>query len=768
MKILMIADSLDIGGMETHVETLTGALRGLGVEIVIATSGGKIAKRMKKDGFKVLPLPDMRPGVQGSVPSSLRLLQAREVIARYIDAERPNIVHTHTRRASFVAKSLCKKRKIPLICTAHAKFSMNRPRDLLSVWGDAAICVSEDIKEHLFSQPTVAKKDIKVINNGINIPNSPHLPNFKERKIVFVSRLDADCSLGAHLLCEIALNLHKKFPNLQITIVGGGSEYKKISQKVKIINKKINRELMKMTGAVENPSDFFKGSSLFVGVSRAALEAMAHSLPVLLIGNEGYLGLLDKNTLPEAIRTNFTCRKSTVRTNCTVSPYDFFDEICRYFDMPENEKLRLAHLSREIVTEHYSADKMARETLNFYKTVLQNAKKMNKPIKITLCGYYGRGNFGDEAILSVLLDKISKVMPRGSYIICILKSKNPAQIITALSDCDVFIFGGGSLLQNATSSSSLFYYLAMIGLANQLCKCKIMLANGIGPIESTVFVSKNKIFRALARVIDSFDFISARDLNSQKILKNILPHRKIYHLPDPVFAIANEAKNNQRSIKLDADYGSFYVYIPCRNGLLAAGIDIALLARNLAYIEKAHAARVRIVILNENEDLLTAQTISKMMGGVEIVIPKAPSELTKALTAAKFVISQRYHGALFAAFCNLPVIAVSSDPKMHSLCNELLLDEAVSPEILTCERNLCEKIDSALDHCLNLGAQINEDILKKSAQTNSSLEKIIKKFCFPIDKDEQMFYNVKNKTKERETNGEQRAEKRDNSGISQI
>lgn len=383
MKILMIADSLDIGGMETHVETLAGALRGLGVEIVIATSGGKIAKRMKKDGFKVLPLPDVRPGVQGSVPSSLRLLQAREVIARYIDSERPNIVHAHTRRASFVSASLCKRRKTPLICTAHAKFSMNRPRDLLSAWGDGTICVSEDIKEHLFQQPEVAKKGVKVINNGINIPNLSHSPDFKEQKIVFVSRLDADCSLGAHLLCEIAPDLHEKFPNLQIIIVGGGSEYNKIRNKIEIINQKINRELIKMTSTVENPSDFFEQATLFVGVSRAALEAMAHSLPVLLLGNEGYLGLLDENTLPEAIRTNFTCRKSTVSADYGAFSFSFSEncseilskEICRYFDMPKNEKLALARLSREIVAEHYSADKMALETLNFYKTVLQNGKK---------------------------------------------------------------------------------------------------------------------------------------------------------------------------------------------------------------------------------------------------------------------------------------------------------------------------------------------------------------------------------------------------------
>ena len=90
---------------------------------------------------------------------------------------------------------------------------------------------------------------------------------------------------------------------------------------------------------------------------------------------------------------------------------------------------------------------------------------------IAISGYYGFENFGDEAILSVLAKELKS---RGHNVTVF--SKNPRftsaklgvnsvytfslkSIINTLKNCDVLISGGGSLLQDATSLKSLFYYL---------------------------------------------------------------------------------------------------------------------------------------------------------------------------------------------------------------------------------------------------------------------------------------------------------------------
>lgn len=124
-------------------------------------------------------------------------------------------------------------------------------------------------------------------------------------------------------------------------------------------------------------------------------------------------------------------------------------------------------------------------------------KKSNQKFKkILISGYYGFDNFGDEAILDVLVKKIREFTP----FITVL-SKNPVKTrelykvmstlfccpciaLWRLMSCDVLISGGGSLLQDVTSLKSLLYYLCVINIALFYNKKVIIFAQGIGPINS--------------------------------------------------------------------------------------------------------------------------------------------------------------------------------------------------------------------------------------------------------------------------------------------
>lgn len=57
-------------------------------------------------------------------------------------------------------------------------------------------------------------------------------------------------------------------------------------------------------------------------------------------------------------------------------------------------------------------------------------------------------------------------------------------IFKELMKSQLLISGGGSLLQDVTSSKSILYYLSII-LIGILCKCKVFLyAQGIGPVKN--------------------------------------------------------------------------------------------------------------------------------------------------------------------------------------------------------------------------------------------------------------------------------------------
>lgn len=172
MKILIITDSLDVGGAETHIKTLALSLRELGCDIVIASKGGEIADKLKKHKITVCTLPGYTITTKykkNQTPriSFLSYSVSKEVLKRIIRRERPDIIHAHTRKTAFLAHGICKKRGIPLITTAHAMFSMTPLKSAFSFWGDGTIAISEDIKEHLIKKSLFKPKRMRIIKNGV-------------------------------------------------------------------------------------------------------------------------------------------------------------------------------------------------------------------------------------------------------------------------------------------------------------------------------------------------------------------------------------------------------------------------------------------------------------------------------------------------------------------------------------------------------------------------------------------------------------------------
>ncbi len=156
----MLCDSMEVGGAETHIATLSRELQALGCEVLLSSAEGRLTKGLVSNGIKFLPL--------SRSPSSARnLLIVGNELCEIIRRHRPDIVHAHTRRMAFLVHPICKREAIPLLCTAHAMFSMTPIKNWLSQWGDGTVAVSEDIAKHLKECALHPPKRIKVIYNGV-------------------------------------------------------------------------------------------------------------------------------------------------------------------------------------------------------------------------------------------------------------------------------------------------------------------------------------------------------------------------------------------------------------------------------------------------------------------------------------------------------------------------------------------------------------------------------------------------------------------------
>jgi polysaccharide pyruvyl transferase CsaB len=170
--------------------------------------------------------------------------------------------------------------------------------------------------------------------------------------------------------------------------------------------------------------------------------------------------------------------------------------------------------------------------------------------RFVLSGYFGFKNFGDEAILSVLIKKLKEQNHRVTVIssdpkytlgkfkhITSVYTFDIKNIIGAIAKSNYLISGGGSLLQDVTSVKSLMYYLFVIFVGLNLRKKVIIFAQGIGPI-------KNPIGKIFTKILLSFcSYISVRDEKSLKLLKSW--GIKADLVCDPVFSL--EVKPTQKS-----------------------------------------------------------------------------------------------------------------------------------------------------------------------------------------------------------------------------
>jgi glycosyltransferase involved in cell wall biosynthesis len=110
------------------------------------------------------------------------------------------------------------------------------------------------------------------------------------------------------MLIEAMPKLCEKHPDFELVIVGAGNDYDRLCAEAEKCNALLGRRAVILTGGRTDINNFIACADVFIGVSRAALEAMAMSKPTVLAGNEGYIGAFDESRLETGIQTNFCCR----------------------------------------------------------------------------------------------------------------------------------------------------------------------------------------------------------------------------------------------------------------------------------------------------------------------------------------------------------------------------------------------------------------------------------------------------------------------------
>ena len=301
----------------------------------------------------------------------------------------------------------------------------------------------------------------------------------------------------------------------------------------------------------------------------------------------------------------------------------------------------------------------------------------NKRRGLLICGSYGHGNAGDEAILEAIVDSFRDMDPhlpitvmsrspeetaKARGVKAIYKF-NPAAMLHEMLRAQLYLNGGGSLIQDVTSSRSLYYYLFTI-MAAKILGCRvIMYGCGIGPVT-------RPINRRLARfIIDRFaNTITLREDDSLRELQSFGIHRpKMLVASDPALTLvpAPSAEIDVCLLSLGLEpRGAYLCIVPRKwSGFEGKAKYFAECADNIS--QKHGLETVFLSIDHKNDALAAEQIATYMKTPYHIIRDVLPSRLNiGVLSRMHAVISMRLHGLIFAASQGVPLVGVSYDPKV--------------------------------------------------------------------------------------------------------
>ncbi len=290
--------------------------------------------------------------------------------------------------------------------------------------------------------------------------------------------------------------------------------------------------------------------------------------------------------------------------------------------------------------------------------------------KIAALGYYGFGNLGDEAVLAGIREALRPVLGGdGTNSDFLVLSNAPDETLRlhpgvravnrwkwrdasdALRGCDLFVFGGGSLLQDATSARSVLWYALMATIARKRARRVLWWAHGVGPLNSTV--SR----RVVGWLANRADAVTVRDKKSAELLKAVGVRGVVPIVADPAFAlsvpenlpVASGAGPILLSLRRWKDNRASDLF----TGETRVGLGRGAWTPAPFHLPDDRAFMAELTSGDGGEDWRAAG--------------RSPVDVLGQVAQSQMVVAMRLHALIFAARCAVPFVALSYDPKVDAL-----------------------------------------------------------------------------------------------------
>ena len=708
MKVIHLISGGDSGGAKTHVLSLLQHLNKTITAQLVCFRDGPFADEARS------------MGIPTAICGGNNIFRIRRQLTDTIRQEGYELIHCHGARANMIGALLRKTTGLPVVTTVHSDYRldyMGRPLSRLTFGTinayalrklDYRIGVSDAMVDLLISRGFPADR-FYAIYNGIDFTPAPPQGD----RLPYLMSLGADVDDDS-VVVGIAARLnpvkdmstlirgfaagYQKCKRLRLVIAGDGEEREKLESLAKELG--VEHQVT-FAGWISGGMDRF-----YSALDINALTSLSETFPY---------------ALTEGARFHL----ATVATAVGGIPY-LIDSSVDGFLVPSGDWQalgeHLAALGNDDALRHEMGEKLYQKAstqfsiqktvdtqLHIYREIIRRHSRPNADRDgVVICGAYGRGNAGDDAILEAILQEMRSIDPdmpvlvlskdpkstRLAYRVQAVHRSNFPAWLRAMRRARLYINGGGSLIQDVTSRRSLWFYLHNISAAKK-AGCRVQIYGcGIGP------VTRENHRRLAARVLNAnVDVITLREPDSREELRLMgVTKPEILLTADPALTLRRASDDEIDSVMLRAGIPPHGKYI-CFALRQWKGFEekAPLFGAAAQYAYDTYGLTPVFTAVEKHLDPVAHRLAAKSLTTPHYFLDDAggAGTIIGSLSRMEVVVSMRLHALIFAAGQGIPLAGVVYDPKVSAFLKYIGQELFVDLDALT-EEGLRHMIDQAV------------------------------------------------------------------------
>ncbi len=696
MKVMHMISGGDSGGAKTHLFALLDKLK-YKCDIVVACfmKGVFYEEILDRDIETVLFEQKSRLDL-GVLDDIKTFIKEREI----------ELLHVHGARANFIAMFLKKHLSIPIITTMHSDYLLDFDSFVKKIVFtnlnkislkkiDYFIAVSDNFKEMLIERG-FSPNNIHTVYNGMDYALVPQNPTSREdfaakygldtdEKLTYVGiAARFDKVKGVDIFIRGAACALKENQNLRFLIAGDGVEadnLKALSKELGVEDKVIFLGYVTDIYGFLNFIDINTLTSLNESFPYSMLEGCAMKKPMVASRVGG---------IPDLV--------SDGETGYLFDRLDyngFAEKILLLANNPDLIKMLGENIFIKATTR-FSSEALANDHISIYNRVMADYAD-SKKYDFILSGYYGFNNSGDDALLMALINDLKNqkenvrigvlssnpMQTKKRYRVDAFKRLSPFKLRKLFKKSRVLLSGGGSLIQDETSSKSLWYYLYIMALAGKHKMRVMQIASGIGPVNG-------KMNRKLtAKTINkNVELITLREEKSNEELKNMNITVPVVITADPALSLCPASTERVKELlKENGVPQGDYICVALREWKNAAPDFEDSMARALDNICEKHGKNIVFVPMQYPADLTVSRSISSKMTSNSYVLetPATIGEVIGVIGKSSLVVAMRLHSLVYAVSCGVGIVAIKYDPKIDGFMEYFRQTYVADVATVTCD-----------------------------------------------------------------------------------